>query len=198
LGFCSRFFTWPGERGGFLRSVGRVRPLRVEEARFAWLSLAPALFFFALFVGFPVVYSFILSFEDWNLTSPVSHWVGLANYEALLEDETFLRSLLQTTVFTVAITAVVVVFSLAMALLIDLKLRFDPLRAALPRCARHSRHHPDRVGDGAILGAGRYRAEGGAFEGGAAGGPGVQAGTKGVGPTVQVCGDHSSREYFFR
>jgi multiple sugar transport system permease protein len=111
----------------FLKSVGRVRPLRVEEARFAWLSLAPALFFFALFVGFPVVYSFILSFEDWNMTSPVSHWVGLANYEALLGDETFLRSLLQTTVFTIAITAVVVIFSLAMALLIDLKLRFIKL-----------------------------------------------------------------------
>jgi multiple sugar transport system permease protein len=111
----------------FLKSVDKVRPLRVEEARFAWLSLAPALFFFTVFVGFPVAYSFILSFEDWNMTSPVSHWVGLANYEALLSDETFLRSLLQTTVFTVAITAVVVVFSLAMALLIDLKLRFIKL-----------------------------------------------------------------------
>jgi multiple sugar transport system permease protein len=98
--------------------------LRAEEARFAWLSLAPALFFFAVFVGFPVVYSFILSFEDWNMTSPVSHWVGLANYQALPADETFLRSLLQTTVFTFAITTMVVVFSLAMALLINLKLRF--------------------------------------------------------------------------
>jgi multiple sugar transport system permease protein len=108
----------------FLKSVARFRPLRVEEARFAWLSLAPALFFFALFVGFPVVYSFVLSFEDWNMTSPDSHWVGLANYQELLGDETFLRSLLQTTIFTVAITTAVVIFSLAMALLINLRLRF--------------------------------------------------------------------------
>jgi multiple sugar transport system permease protein len=108
----------------FLKSAARFRSLRTEEARFAWLSLAPALFFFTLFVGFPVVYSFVLSFEDWNMTSPVSHWVGLANYQALLGDETFLRSLLQTTIFTAAITTVVVIFSLGMALLINLRLRF--------------------------------------------------------------------------
>jgi multiple sugar transport system permease protein len=122
-----RFSFGSGRGLIFLKSVDKVRPLRVEEARFGWLSLAPALFFFTVFVGFPVAYSLILSFEEWNMTSPVSHWVGLANYEALFDDETFLRSLLQTTVFTVALTAVVVVFSLAMALLIDLKLRFIKL-----------------------------------------------------------------------
>jgi len=109
----------------------KIRLLRREEARFAWLSLLPALFFFALFVGFPVGYSFILSFQDWNMTSPTASWVGLENYEALLSDETFLRSLLQTTVFTVLITASVVVFSLAMALLLDLKLRFIKLYRAV-------------------------------------------------------------------
>jgi multiple sugar transport system permease protein len=107
--------------------VPQFRPLRREEARFAWLSLLPALIFFAIFVGFPVVYSFVLSFQDWNMTSPTADWVGLANYEALLDDETFLRSLLVTTLFTIAITTCVAVFSLGMALLIDLRLRFIKL-----------------------------------------------------------------------
>lgn len=109
----------------------RIRLLRREEARFAWLSLLPALFFFALFVGFPVAYSFVLSFQDWNMTSATASWVGLDNYEALLSDETFLRSLLQTTVFTVLITASVVVFSLGMALLLDRKLRAIKLYRAI-------------------------------------------------------------------
>ena len=112
--------------------VGRIRVprfhlLRREEARFAWLSLLPALTFFAIFVGFPVVYSFVLSFQDWNLTSPTARWIGLENYQALLEDETFLRSLWDTTLLTIAITFCVAVFSLGMAVLLDLKLRYIKL-----------------------------------------------------------------------
>ena len=103
----------------------RKRPaLRQQDTRFAWLTLAPALLFFAVFVGFPVTYSFVLSFTDWNMTSARADWVGLENYEDLLADPSFLRSLLQTTVFTAALTLCVLVFSLGMALLLDLKLRF--------------------------------------------------------------------------
>ena len=96
---------------------------RHEEARFAWLSLAPALTFFAVFVGFPVVYSFYLSFHDWNMMTPRPDWVGLENYTALLRDELFIRSLIQTTLFTAGITGCIVVLSLATALLLDQRLR---------------------------------------------------------------------------
>ena len=109
-----------------IRSRGRSR-MRRAEARFAWLTLMPALFFLAIFVGFPVVYAFSLSFHDWNLTSPTADWVGLANYEALAGDEVFIRSLRQTTIFTVAITACIIVLSLAIAMLLDLKLKFIAL-----------------------------------------------------------------------
>jgi multiple sugar transport system permease protein len=101
--------------------LGWVR--RHEEARFAWVSLAPALLFFAVFVGFPVVYSFYLSFHDWNMMSPRPDWVGLENYRALLRDELFIRSLLQTTIFTAGITVCIVVLSLGTALLLDQRLR---------------------------------------------------------------------------
>jgi multiple sugar transport system permease protein len=101
--------------------------LRRAEAHFAWLTLMPAIFFLAVFVGFPVVYAFSLSFHDWNLTSDKAEWVGMANYEALFGDDIFLRSLRQTTIFTVAITACILVLSLAIALLLDLKLRLIAL-----------------------------------------------------------------------
>jgi ABC-type sugar transport system permease subunit len=53
----------PAGAVGAARLVTR-RPSRWrEESRFAWLTLAPALGFFALFVGFPVVYAFYLSFH---------------------------------------------------------------------------------------------------------------------------------------
>jgi multiple sugar transport system permease protein len=94
-----------------------------EETRFAWLSLTPALLFFVLFVGFPVVYSFYLSFHEWNMMAPKPTWIGGENYAALLQDEFFLRSLLQTTLFTLGITVCIVLFSMATAILLDQKLK---------------------------------------------------------------------------
>jgi multiple sugar transport system permease protein len=54
-------------------------------------------------------------------------WIGLENYAALAGDREFLRSLAQTAFFTIGITACIVVFSLAMALLLDQRLRFIKL-----------------------------------------------------------------------
>lgn len=102
-----------------------------EETRFAWLAILPALLFFSLFVGYPVGYSFYLSFHDWNMMSPTPYWVGLENYTNLIDDEGFRRSLYQTAVFTAGITACIVVFSLAMALLVDQKLRWIKLYRAI-------------------------------------------------------------------
>jgi multiple sugar transport system permease protein len=98
-----------------------------EETRFAWLAILPALLFFSLFVGFPVGYSFYLSFHDWNMMSPTPYWVGLENYASLTSDPDFRRSLTQTMVFTAGITACILVFSLAMAVLVDRKLRWIKL-----------------------------------------------------------------------
>jgi multiple sugar transport system permease protein len=114
----------PATRAALPTARAMMRPLRWrEESRFAWLSLAPALAFFAVFVGFPVAYAFYLSFHEWNLMSPAPEWVGLANYRELVQDVTFARSLLQTTLFTLGITVCIVVLSLVTALLLDQKLQ---------------------------------------------------------------------------
>ncbi|MET0681602.1 MAG: hypothetical protein ABWZ41_11410, partial [Burkholderiales bacterium] len=75
-----------------------------EETRFAWLAILPALAFFGVFVGFPVGYSFWLSFHEWNMMAATPTWIGLENYAALLDDREFLRSLVQTALFTIGIT----------------------------------------------------------------------------------------------
>ena len=48
---------------------------------------------FAIFVGYPIVYTIVLSFYDWNGTAP--HWtfVGLGNYARLLRDKYFVVGL---------------------------------------------------------------------------------------------------------
>lgn len=98
-----------------------------EETRFAWASLVPALIFFGTFVGFPFAYSFYLSFHEWNMMAEKPTWVGLENYTALIREPEFLKSLVQTAIFTVGITAAIVVFSLGTAVLLDQKLRWIKL-----------------------------------------------------------------------
>jgi multiple sugar transport system permease protein len=65
------------------------------------------------------------------MMSAAPTWVGLENYAALASDRDFLRSLVQTALFTAGITACILVFSLAMALLLDQKLRFIRLFRAV-------------------------------------------------------------------
>ena len=102
-----------------------------EETRFAWLAILPALVFFGVFVGFPVGYSFWLSFHEWNIMAATPTWVGLENYAALASDRDFLRSLVQTAFFTVGITGCILVLSLGMALLLDEKLRWIKIYRAV-------------------------------------------------------------------
>ena len=107
-------------RGPLARLWGE---LRREESRTAWLFLSPALLHMVVFLGFPVVYGFWLSLNEWNMVSPRITFVGLDNYLRLLDDAKFMSSLANTAYFTVALVAAVLVFSLAVALLLDMPLR---------------------------------------------------------------------------
>ena len=111
----------PHRTSGVLSAI--VGELRREEARSGWLFLAPALLHLALFVGFPIVYGFWLSLNEWNMISPQMRFVGLDNYAELVVDPILHESFLHTVYFTAAIVIIVVVGSFGMALLIDQPLR---------------------------------------------------------------------------
>ncbi len=67
------------KRSGCKRSVlwKRIKP---------YAYLAPALLPLLLFVFYPLVASFHISFLEWNMVSPNPKWVGLDNYRELLFD----------------------------------------------------------------------------------------------------------------
>src|SRR5690349_2202824 len=44
---------------------------------------------FAIFVGYPIVYTVYLSFFDWNGMTPTKAFVGLDNYRYLIGDKYF-------------------------------------------------------------------------------------------------------------
>ena len=75
---------------------GRLSSLRLGIA--PWLFLAPALIFFLIYVIVPIFQSIAISFYEWNGLyradgSSTAEWVGLGNYEKLVDDERFYISL---------------------------------------------------------------------------------------------------------
>ncbi len=81
-----------------------------------YFFVAPFFILFLTFSVFPVVYSFLLSFQkQTGLSTPV--WIGFDNYRALLNDGRYLKSIVNTTYFTLGslLIQLPVAFTLALA-----------------------------------------------------------------------------------
>jgi ABC-type sugar transport system permease subunit len=86
------------------------------------LYLTPLVLLLALFFYGPVVFAAYISLTDWAGGLIAPRWVGLANYQQLLRDPIFHRALQNTAAFT----ALTVLPSLALGLLIALALSRGP------------------------------------------------------------------------
>lgn len=78
----------------------------------AYLFLLPKLILFTLFVAIPVIWAFVLSFQEYKIFG--SEFVGLDNYIKVFQSDAFLVALKNTLLFTV----VTVPFSVLSALVI--------------------------------------------------------------------------------
>jgi len=80
----------------------RIKPKKSwsEEKRLPVLLLLPAVVLILFVVGYPMIYSFYISFTNYTLLrSAHPKFVGFKNYIILFEDPVFLRSLLRTIVY---------------------------------------------------------------------------------------------------
>jgi len=93
-----------------------------RQAIEGYLSIMPWIIGFLLFTGGPIIASLVLSLTKWNMMSP-SHFVGLANYKTLLQDETFWQSLKVTGKFTVVVIPLGILLGFSIALLLNQRLR---------------------------------------------------------------------------
>ena len=89
----------------------------------SWLLISPYLVHILFFVLFPVGFSLFLSFHEWNIISPME-FVGLANYEKLLQDQYFIKSLRNTLVFLAIHIPLQIVFALGLAVMLNQKIWF--------------------------------------------------------------------------
>ncbi|MFA6775904.1 MAG: hypothetical protein WCR76_06515, partial [Sphaerochaetaceae bacterium] len=82
-----------------------------------YLFLLPNLIIFIVFVIIPAFQGLAMSFTDWSVFS-TPRFVGLANFRELLSDDVFFITFRNTVVYSVLTVVLVVVVSLALALML--------------------------------------------------------------------------------
>jgi multiple sugar transport system permease protein len=102
-----------------------LRKMRREWS--AYLFLAPGVIVFTIFTVFALIFAFYLTFHDWNIIQPQKPYVGLANYNAMLHDEHFRTSVINTFYYTGGAVPLTMVCGLLVALLLNQPIRFQAL-----------------------------------------------------------------------
>ncbi|HTK80923.1 MAG TPA: sugar ABC transporter permease [Bacteroidota bacterium] len=102
---------------------------RASDRNSYWF-ISPYVIFFLAFTAYPLIFSFILMFHRWNIVSPME-WVGLKNFERLVLDSLFLKSLGNTVMFLLIHIPLQIVVALGFALLLHSRVRFRGLFRAL-------------------------------------------------------------------
>lgn len=88
-----------------------------------YLLVSPYLIYFSIFIAFPVLFSLYLTFQSWNIISPMK-FIGLSNYERLVQDSFFLKSLINTFVFLIIHIPLQIIIALFIAVILNQKIKF--------------------------------------------------------------------------
>ncbi|MBX2861780.1 MAG: sugar ABC transporter permease [Vampirovibrio sp.] len=88
------------------------------EGWWAVVFLAPCLLGLLIFTYLPIAASFGLSFSYWNLLG-TPHWVGLENYQHVLADPLFWKTLLNTGLFVVGVALLEIWLGLVLAVTLN-------------------------------------------------------------------------------
>ncbi len=112
--------SWPQRR-----SSPRWGSARAEEARAGWLAISPWIIGFAIFTLGPILASLYFSLNNYNVIQP-ARFVGLDNYRRIFADDPlFLKSLVNTLVYTALYVPLHTFTAMGAAMLISRAARFQ-------------------------------------------------------------------------
>jgi raffinose/stachyose/melibiose transport system permease protein len=83
------------------------------------LFLLPALILYAAFVLVPIVQAAHYSLFDWNGLTPLTDFVGLANYQRALSEPTFIKAITHNGILVVLSLVLQIPFALGVALMLN-------------------------------------------------------------------------------
>jgi multiple sugar transport system permease protein len=98
---------------------------KTQEIFTGYLMLLPFLVIIFVFIIYPVIYSFRISFMDFTFLNPSdARWVAFKNYIVLFKDKSFLQSIKNTIKMLSVIVPIQTIISLVLANILNSKLRF--------------------------------------------------------------------------
>ncbi|MGW0229363.1 carbohydrate ABC transporter permease [Actinopolymorpha singaporensis] len=110
-------------------NAGAVRRtlLRMRREWSAYVFLLPGGIVFSVFTVAALVFALYLTFHEWNILQPDKPFVGLDNYQRMIGDADYRRSIINTFYFTGGSVPLTMVIGLGVALLLNQPIRFRGL-----------------------------------------------------------------------
>ncbi|OON92920.1 MAG: sugar ABC transporter permease [Candidatus Epulonipiscioides saccharophilum] len=97
---------------------------KTQENIDGWIMVAPVVILMLIFVIGPALYSFILSFQDYNMLKPdKSEWILFGNYQELLSDPNFYQALFNTLKYSLIVVPVQTAIALLLATVANQKIK---------------------------------------------------------------------------
>jgi multiple sugar transport system permease protein len=109
-------------RGNAQAQSGWRQRLRPAGGWSGYVMAAPFLIHLAVFVGYPLLFAFVLIFHRWDISTPME-FVGGKNFIRLFQDDLFVRAILNTGLFLVIHIPLQIIVALFFAELLNGKLR---------------------------------------------------------------------------
>ena len=109
--------------------AARARARRIDlgdyllEKKIAYVLIAPTLVGILLVNVYPLIYTFVVSFQEYKITSVAGRWIGAANYTKILSDPEVWNSIRVSIVFTLASVSLSFLIGLTLALLLNRRMR---------------------------------------------------------------------------
>ncbi len=92
---------------------------RAGDTAFAWGLIAPVVLGWAVLVAWPIASAVGYSFQEWNLFTGKTEWVGLDNYLRIVQDEGAHRVLVATVTFSTGLVVLNLGIALGLAALLN-------------------------------------------------------------------------------
>ena len=100
----------------------RNNPYKKGDGLSAVFFLSPTIVIFTTFILFPVLFSFFLSFTEWNMFNNKASFVGFDNYTKMFQSEEFWQVLKNTGIYTLGTVPLNMAFSLFISMGIQKKI----------------------------------------------------------------------------
>ena len=106
----------------FTLGFSKTPPRKFKEYLTFLAFIAPNFILFAVFIFWPLIYSFYLGFTKWNMISPTKEFVGLDNYIKMFNDPVFWMASRNTVYLAVGSVFIKLAIALGLALLLNQRL----------------------------------------------------------------------------